>query len=66
MKGEANHKAKLTENDVLLILELYYVAGLSLRVIAGKMDVSKSQIHKIVTRKRWKHVPTAFGHEYTE
>lgn len=64
MKGETNHKAKSTEADVLLILELYYTTELSMQSIADKFELSKTQIWRIVTRKQWRHVKTAYGHEY--
>ncbi len=66
MKGEANHRSKLVEADVLLILELYYTSDLSLQEVAVKFEVSKTQIWRIVTRRQWAHVVSAYGHEYTD
>lgn len=61
MRGEANHSAKLVEEDIPLILELYYESKLSLQTIADKFEVSKTQIWRIVSRKQWTHVSTEYG-----
>lgn len=49
-------RTKLTEADVRHIRQLYFQAELSLRVIAEKFDVTKTQIHNIVRGKQWRDV----------
>jgi hypothetical protein len=55
-KGEKNHKAKLTEKDVLLIRELYLNKYLTQRELAIKFKVQDACIFKIVTYRTWKHI----------
>ena len=49
-------KAKLTEDDVVLIKQLLN-EGLSPPVIAEKFEVSRSMIWRIKAGMNWKHVP---------
>ena len=49
-------KAKLTEDDVVLIKQLLN-EGLSTPVIAEKFEVSRSMIWRIKVGMNWKHVP---------
>jgi hypothetical protein len=53
--GEANNKAKLTEQDVIKIRQLYD-HGLSSRKIAKLFFVDKSTILAIINRKIWRNV----------
>jgi group I intron endonuclease len=55
-KGEKNHKAKLTEKDVLLIRELYFNQDLRQKDLASKFKVQDACIFKIVTYRTWKHI----------
>ena len=54
-RGENNHRAKLTEDDVRLIRALSK-EGLSQRVIARKFYVSKRAVEAILTGRTWRHV----------
>ena len=54
-KGEANHKAKLTEEDVRLIRALY-ADGMVCREIAEKFEVCRQTVYKIATYENWRHV----------
>lgn len=53
--GEKNGFSKLTAHDVRLIRELLS-AGLKLRVIAEKFEVSIPAISDIKHGRRWAHV----------
>ena len=55
LRGEAHPKAKLTDNQVLKIRELFE-KGFSLRVIARNFKVSDWNVKSIVTGKTWKHL----------
>lgn len=62
--GQSHPKAKLTDNDVDLIRDLYEGGGWSYRTLADKFEVRKQTIHKIVTYEqraqtveRFKEVP---------
>lgn len=51
--GINNHKAKLTESDVLNIREK---AHLGLKYLSKQFCISKSNINAIINKKIWKHV----------
>jgi hypothetical protein len=53
-KGELNVKAKLAEQDVRMIRELY--PAWTLKQIASQFGVSFSTIQRIVTKQYWPHV----------
>ncbi len=55
-KGTENGKAKLTEENVLRIRELYSTGNYYQRELAVKYKVSRSQIKEIVNRKQWRHI----------
>lgn len=55
LRGEAHPKAKLTDNQVLKIRELFE-KGFSLRVIARNFKVSDWNVRSIVKGKTWKHL----------
>ena len=54
--GEAHHKAKLTEHDVLFIRERWAAGGVSQRHLAKTFSIDPSLVSDIVRRKRWKHI----------
>lgn len=56
-KRAKHHLAKLTEHDVYLIKGLL-AAGLTVKEIAEKFEVSKYSISKIKNGHTWQHVPT--------
>lgn len=53
-RGEAHHKAKLSEADVRLIIEVH--PEVSTRKLAEKFEVSQSCIARIVSGRNWRHV----------
>jgi group I intron endonuclease len=55
-KGEGNSNSKLTEQQVLVIRELYFVNGVPQRDLAIKFNVQDACIFKIVTYRTWKHI----------
>lgn len=54
-RGEKNHKAVLTEKQVLEIRKLR-LEGFSLDYIKNKYNISKSAVSAIVNRRTWKHI----------
>jgi hypothetical protein len=54
-KGQYHHKAKLTDDDVKLILALYD-EGISQSELSRKFDVARQTIHVIVHRRQWRHL----------
>ena len=54
VKGERHHKAKLTEEDVRLIIDLH--PEVSTRKLAEKFEVSQSAVARILNCRSWKHV----------
>jgi hypothetical protein len=56
--GEDHHRAKLTNHDVDLILELREVHKLSYGVIAQKFEVGKAAIQKICNGQTRSQFPT--------
>jgi len=55
-KGVRNRHAKLDENRVREIREMW-ASGKNLRSIADEFGVTRGNVHLIVTRKTWGHVP---------
>jgi hypothetical protein len=55
-KGTANGKAKLTEDIVREIRQLYATGEFSQRALALRFGVSRYTICQIVRRKNWKHI----------
>ena len=55
-RGTANKRAKLTDDDVLAIRYRSQFRGETIRSLAECFEVSKSQIHKIVTGANWPHL----------
>jgi hypothetical protein len=56
LRGVANPRAKLTEEDVLEIRAAYGNGDVTVRALATDYDVSPSLIHAVVTRKTWRHI----------
>lgn len=55
-KGEGNGRSKLTGEKVLSIQAEYKAGDISQAELAIKHNVCQRTIHKIVTKKSWKHV----------
>ena len=53
-RGTSHYRAKLSEHDVKLILELH--PEVSTRKLAEKFDVSQSAVARILTCRNWKHI----------
>ena len=56
-KGSAHPESKLTEEQVILILQSYQPRRGSFIELARKYGVSKSLIEGIIKGQRWKHIP---------
>ena len=54
--GEKQHCAKLTEQDVRMIVYIYRTGEFSQREIAKIFKVTQPTIGKIVTGQNWKHI----------
>jgi len=63
-KGSKHHNAKVTEEDVALILELYEegkrlrtrLQSLSLKGIGDKFGIKPQTVYDIVSGRSWRHV----------
>lgn len=55
-KGSQNPNAKLNEDEVLKIRELWKVGHRNTKVIARIFKVSVANIIKIVRRQTWDHI----------
>jgi HNH endonuclease len=55
-KGERHGRAKLTDEQVRRIREVYRTTQPFLRVLAKEHGVTLQQIHRIVTGKGWRHI----------
>lgn len=55
--GSAHHSAKLTEPQVIEIRRKYAQESATQKELANEYGVAPSAIAKIVTRKRWTHIP---------
>ncbi|KKN27389.1 hypothetical protein LCGC14_0865170 [marine sediment metagenome] len=55
-KGENHPKAKLTDNNVREILQLFYEKGYSQIALRKMYNVSLTAICNIINRKSWKHI----------
>lgn len=56
--GEGHHKAKLKNDDIIKIRNLYQAGGVSQRELARLFKISQPVVMKIVNRKLWKHIAT--------
>lgn len=54
-KGETNGRAKLSENDVLEIRNLYK-NGISMNEIAKVYGIGKTSVYLIIHKKVWRHI----------
>lgn len=54
--GEKVGISKLTENDIILIRELYYAGAKTQFELASLFNVDQSNISYIINNKTWKHV----------
>ena len=59
-KGENHSNAKLSEQDVARLRDLY-AAGWSQRRLAAEFRVTPGHVSEIVARKLWGHLPLTFG-----
>ena len=59
-RGEANIKAKLSENDVIIIRKLN-LEGAEYAWLADRFNVTRDTIYSICTRRSWKHVPGGYS-----
>jgi hypothetical protein len=56
LKGNQNGNAKLTEQQVLEIRNLYVTTKISYKQLALRYNVSEYPISQIINRKLWKHI----------
>lgn len=54
-RGETHTNAKLTNDDVLMIRELYK-KGFSINVIARNFKVSQWNVKEIIEGRTWNHI----------
>lgn len=54
-RGESHHLAKLS-NDVVSRMRTDWISGLGLDVLAERYGVNRTTVHRVVTRRSWKHV----------
>lgn len=57
MRGTANIRAKLSGNQVLQIRTMYRSGNVTQEYIGKKFGVGKWQISRIISGKRWNHLP---------
>lgn len=55
-KGERNIKAKLKEEDVLKIREMYSKGNIKQTELAEMFGIEQAQISCIILRKNWRHI----------
>lgn len=55
-KGEDNSQSKYKDRDILVIRKLYSDGHYSQQEIAGMFNDTQSNIQKITSRSRWKHI----------
>ncbi len=60
VRGEGNPNSKLTKEQVIQILNLYYIHDLSRAKILDRYNVSKATINGIIVGRHWKHVYKAY------
>ena len=56
LKGENNPKAKITNEDVIMILDLYEKTGNGCRRLAKLTGIPYTTIYPILAGKSWKHI----------
>lgn len=62
-RGERNGKAKLTEEDIVLIRRCYAEGKWSQQQLATHFEISQRQIARIIISKQWSHIPLPTGEE---
>lgn len=55
--GVLHHRAKLSEEDVLLIRKVYGTTDVTQRQLAEEFGLNQKTVCEIVNRKIWKHLP---------
>lgn len=55
-KGSQNPNAKLSDDEVLKIRELWYIGHRNTRVISRTFKISPSNVMKIIKRETWVHI----------
>jgi len=55
-RGERNGQAKLTDEQILSIRELWETGNYTQRKIGEMLSIAQSTVHGIVHHKRWKHI----------
>jgi len=56
LEGNKSPLAKLTEQDIRLIFNAYHDGAYFQYELADMFGVGQTEIHRIVTKKRWKHL----------
>lgn len=56
LRGQSHPSAKLTDEQVLMIRELWAMGHRNIKVIARNHNVSPSNVKKIVDKKTWIHL----------
>jgi DNA-binding MarR family transcriptional regulator len=56
LRGQSHPSAKLTDEQVLIIRDLWKMGHRNIKVIARNNKVSPSNVLKIVQRKTWAHL----------
>ena len=64
-RGEHNVKAKLSENDVIIIRRLNS-QGTDYTWLADRFNVTRDTIYSICTRRSWKHVPGGYARSHLQ
>ena len=64
LKGEKNNKAKLTNKDVLKIIELSKSGNYLQKDLASMFNVHRSAIARIVQGKAWIHLKEVINNPY--
>ena len=56
VRGEIHHQAKLTNNDILEIRNMYKTGNYSHREISKIFNISKTNTGDIIRKKIWVHI----------
>ena len=55
-KGERSGQAKLTEQNVHIIIYMYYTGLFSQPTLAKLYNIGHSTVYNIVNKRKWKHL----------
>ena len=55
-RGEGNHNARLTDDDVRQIRALYAQGGITQATLGQRFGVTQNLVSKVILRQAWKHV----------